>query len=52
MQVVITVMGKRFAVDETTLYNFLRSAGQSLDAPQQVREVTNQNYDERVLIKG
>lgn len=51
MQIVITVMGKRFVVEETALYNFLRSNGQSLDTPQQVREVNNQNYDERVLIK-
>ena len=59
MQIVVAAMGKRFVIDDGVLYGFLKSNGQCLDVPQQVREVTNQNhstdqnnYDERVLIKG
>ena len=56
MQIVVNVMGKRYVIDDATLYHFLQANGQCLDYQQPkhqpVKEVDDRNRDERVLLKG
>ena len=53
MQIVITVMGQRFVIDDSLLYNFLKNNGQTLDIPNHTREAhDNDIKDDKVLLKG